>query len=137
MSHSGSPAPILAAAQPGTAAGHTHRGFYVIEDLWTAYCPGFGGDAEDLNAQTTSVALLKTLIDLIHYEERPSADGADPIRTQIAGLHVYHNIAFIEKGVNAEGGIPASVPRSTGLVNPPAPTGQDNGNGPPVASTVE
>jgi hypothetical protein len=104
-------------------------GFYVIEDLWTAYCPGFGGDAENLNNAGTSLGLLKNLIDLIHYEEQPRgarhADGAagDPayVRTHIAGLHVYHNIAFIEKGVNAEGGIPAWVPRSAKAVNPEPP----------------
>jgi hypothetical protein len=28
------------------------------------------------------------------------------------GVHVYHNIAFVEKGVNAEGGIPLWVDRN-------------------------
>ncbi|WP_204004603.1 class I SAM-dependent methyltransferase [Virgisporangium aurantiacum] len=87
-------------------------GCYVIEDLWTSYCPGFGGDA-DPAAGTTSLALLKSLIDSIHYEERTDAGatGGYP-DAELVGLHVYHNVAFLEKGVNAEGGIPSWIPRS-------------------------
>jgi hypothetical protein len=89
-------------------------GVYVIEDLWTAYCPGYGGDDRDLARTDTSMGLLKWLLDALHYEERASgrADAARGIPGQVAGLHVYRNIAFIEKGVNAQGGTPSWVPRS-------------------------
>ncbi|WP_414170153.1 class I SAM-dependent methyltransferase [Streptoverticillium reticulum] len=92
-------------------------GFYVVEDLWTAYCPGFGGDDENLDNPGTSLGLLKGIIDRIHHEER---DGADPdhVARNTVGLHVYHNIAFIQKGVNAEGRIPAWIPRSSDEINP-------------------
>lgn len=87
-------------------------GLYVIEDLWTAFAPGFGGtDAAESGAQT-SLGLVKSLVDGLHYEESPKdGAGAD---VQVTGLHVYHNLAFIERGTNAEGGIPPWVPRSIG-----------------------
>lgn len=89
-------------------------GFYVIEDLWTSYLPGYGGDDRDLNAPHTMIGLLKSLIDDLHHEERDRAEGTSPTQTEafLTGMHVYHNIAFLEKGVNAEGGIPRWMPRA-------------------------
>ncbi|MGW2425656.1 hypothetical protein ACWC0C_41540 [Streptomyces sp. NPDC001709] len=89
-------------------------GFYVIEDLWTSYLPGYGGDDKDLDAYHTMIGLVKSLIDDLHYEERDRAPGSTPTQTEayLTGLHVYHNIAFMEKGVNAEGGIPRWMPRA-------------------------
>jgi demethylmacrocin O-methyltransferase len=87
-------------------------GFYVIEDLWTAYRAGWGGaDSADSPPQT-SVGLLKSLLDAIQYEEHPA--GADPgaVAQSVVGVHVYHNVAFIEKGHNAEGGVPPWMPGS-------------------------
>jgi len=46
---------------------------------------------------TASVGLL----DAPHYEERPGRTGAHP-GDHVVGVHVYHDAAFIEKGVNAE-----------------------------------
>ncbi|MER6912308.1 hypothetical protein ABT354_11605 [Streptomyces sp. NPDC000594] len=88
-------------------------GLYVIEDLWTAYWPGFGGDRDPARSGATSLGLLKSLVDSLQHEELP----AEPDRTpsyadrHVTGLHVYHNLAFIEKGANAEGGIPPWIPR--------------------------
>ncbi|GHF28284.1 class I SAM-dependent methyltransferase [Streptomyces morookaense] len=89
-------------------------GFYVIEDLWTSYLPGYGGDDRDLNAPHTMMGLLKSLIDDLHHEERESAPDRALSQTEafLTGMHVYHNIAFLEKGVNAEGGIPRWMPRA-------------------------
>jgi MycE methyltransferase N-terminal len=88
-------------------------GFYVIEDLWTTYCPGYGGAENSVSPPTTSVGLLKSLLDGLQYEEHPPG-GAEPgySDTHVVGVHTYHNIAFIEKGRNEEGRIPAWVPRS-------------------------
>jgi len=85
-------------------------GLYVIEDLWTSYAPGYGGTDQRSAASGTSIGLLKTLADGIHYEENTGA--SEDTDDQVVGLHVYHNIAFVEKGVNAEGGIPLWVDRN-------------------------
>ncbi|MFI9379840.1 class I SAM-dependent methyltransferase [Kutzneria sp. NPDC052558] len=89
-------------------------GVYVVEDLWTSFCPGYGGDDADVNSAATSIGLLKTITDALHHEERAHVPAAVPrtLEEQAVGLHVYHNIAFIDKGVNAEGGIPEWIPRS-------------------------
>lgn len=89
-------------------------GVYVIEDLWTTYAPGFGGQAQCPAAPGTTVSLLKNLLEGVQHEEQPHAGSYEPsyLERNLVGLHIYHNIAFLEKGVNAEGGVPAWVPRS-------------------------
>jgi hypothetical protein len=88
-------------------------GFYVIEDLWTSYLPGYGGDDEDLDNPATMLVLIKSLVDALHHEERAPRPGQPTAAEQyLAGLHVYHNIAFLEKGRNAEGRIPEWIPRA-------------------------
>lgn len=100
-------------------------GVYVIEDLWTAFVPGFGGAEDPADYHATSVGLLKALVDVLQHEEQPQggayADPAvgDEARTGVTGLHVYHNIAFLEKGRNEEGGVPSWVPRSIDALVPP------------------
>ncbi|MFD9895425.1 class I SAM-dependent methyltransferase [Amycolatopsis sp. NPDC059027] len=83
-------------------------GFYVIEDLWTTYVPGYGGTEGGEGGPGTSVGLLKRLIDELHHEEWTGKAEAEPggPASSLAGMYVYHNIAFLEKGVNLEGGIP-------------------------------
>jgi mycinamicin biosynthesis methyltransferase MycE-like protein len=89
-------------------------GFYVIEDLWTSYLPGYGGDDRDMNRSDTMIGLLKSAIDDLHHEELGDAPKQELSATEagLVGVHVYHNIAFLEKGVNAEGGIPRWMPRA-------------------------
>ncbi|MFI6026217.1 class I SAM-dependent methyltransferase [Amycolatopsis magusensis] len=87
-------------------------GFYVIEDLWTAYLPDYGGTAGTEAGPKTSIGLLKMLIDAVHHEEWTGPGLADDVATSLTGIYVYHNIAFLEKGVNREGGIPRWVPRT-------------------------
>ncbi|WP_394619047.1 class I SAM-dependent methyltransferase [Lentzea sp. JNUCC 0626] len=90
-------------------------GVYVIEDLWTAYAPGYGGQETSSAGEGTSIGLLKSVVDALHHEEW-TAPGGDPDRAPYAastvGLHVYRNIAFLDKGVNAEGRIPSFAPRT-------------------------
>ena len=86
-------------------------GFYVIEDLATTYWPGFGGAEGPVSPPHTSIGMLKSLLDHLHYQERPG-DPGDPPAEHIVGVHAYHNLAFIEKGVNAEGAVPDWIPRS-------------------------
>jgi demethylmacrocin O-methyltransferase len=86
-------------------------GLYIIEDLQTAYWPGYGGDDHDLTTRATSIGMLKTLVDgLNHSEISPATTPSYPDR-HIVGLHLYHNLAVIEKALNAEEGTPAIVPR--------------------------
>ncbi|HKN55231.1 MAG TPA: class I SAM-dependent methyltransferase, partial [Amycolatopsis sp.] len=87
-------------------------GFYVIEDLWTSYLPGYGGDDRDFGVPHTMLGLLKTLMDDLHHQERDGDQAPTVTESSLVGMHVYHNIAFLEKGVNAEGGIPRWMPRA-------------------------
>jgi hypothetical protein len=59
-------------------------GVYVIEDMATAYDPEYGGGPP--GHPCTSAELVKSLIDDVHVEPRP-----------VAAVHVYEQIAFIEK----------------------------------------
>jgi hypothetical protein len=59
-------------------------GMYVIEDMATAYDPQYGGGP--VGHPGTSVELVKSLVDDVNVEPRP-----------VAALHVYEQIAFIEK----------------------------------------
>ncbi|GAA3861874.1 class I SAM-dependent methyltransferase [Saccharothrix violaceirubra] len=86
-------------------------GLYVIEDLWTSYCAGYGGDEDGPAGDGTSIGLLKRVAEGIQYRQRPGAGDPTYLERHVVGLHVYHNIAFLEKGVNDEGGVPAWVPR--------------------------
>ncbi|CAM3617741.1 class I SAM-dependent methyltransferase [Kibdelosporangium persicum] len=81
-------------------------GYYVIEDLWTSYRPSYGGSEDPADCGGTSLGLLKTLTDGLHHEELPVAGIGGYAAANVTGLHVYHNIAFIEKGRNTEGGVP-------------------------------
>jgi hypothetical protein len=82
-------------------------GMYVVEDLQTAYWPSFGGVAGATAPTHTSVGLLKTLLDDLHHAERLSAGLAGDTAGTVVGVHVHHNIAFVEKGRNEEDGLPA------------------------------
>lgn len=101
-------------------------GIYVIEDLQAAYWPGWNGNRTDLNDPATSTGFLKTLVDGLHHQDQVRAGPYQPSVTErgVVGLHVYHNIAFIEKGTNAEQPAPAWLPRD---VNPMAWAGAPAG----------
>lgn len=88
-------------------------GLYVIEDLQTSYWPGFGGNT-DPSAQGTSMAMIKSLLDGLNHQEQMRESGHKPSTAEltVTGVHVHHNLAFIEKGLNTEQGPPASVART-------------------------
>ena len=85
-------------------------GLYVIEDLQTSYWPGWNGGTTDLDEPGTSLGFLKTLVDSLHHQEHTGRTSSAQDR-MIGGLHFYHNIAFIEKSVNAEQASAAWIPR--------------------------
>jgi MycE methyltransferase N-terminal len=87
-------------------------GIYVIEDLQTSYWPGWNGDRTDVDDPATSTGFLKTLVDGLHYQERGAGEPSATER-QVVALHIYHGIAFVEKGTNADQPAPAWIPRDT------------------------
>ena len=73
-------------------------GVYVIEDLQTAYHPGYGGGPP--GTPGTGIDLLKHLVDAVHRAHlRPGQDVDAPPTAVLAvrAVHVYEKIAFIEK----------------------------------------
>jgi demethylmacrocin O-methyltransferase len=76
---------------------------YAIEDTHTSYWPTWGGST-DLNDPTTTMALVKDLIDGLNYEEFLD-DSYTPSYSDkhVVAVHCYHNLVIIEKGENNEG----------------------------------
>ena len=87
-------------------------GIYVVEDLGTAYWPSWGG-AKDPAAQYKSIEFIKALVDGLHHAEQIRDENDQPSATEatITGMHLYHNLALIEKGVNTEQGGPEWLKR--------------------------
>ncbi|MFI6999211.1 class I SAM-dependent methyltransferase [Nocardia sp. NPDC050175] len=85
-------------------------GVYVVEDLQTSYWPHFGGQTSAYDDTSTSMGFLKNMVDGLNFEE---IGGRDPARTDasIKGMHFYHNMAFIEKAENRDGGAPSWLSR--------------------------
>ena len=73
-------------------------GIYVIEDLHTSYWPQYGGDPSP-EAQATSMAMIKRLLDGLHHPWIPERASA-PFATMISAVHAYPSIVFIMKGSN-------------------------------------
>jgi demethylmacrocin O-methyltransferase len=84
---------------PLLAAG----GLYVIEDIQTSYWPQWKGSL-DLDDPTTSMAMVKRLVDGLNFEEFLD-EAYEPTYTDlnIRAVHCYHNLVVIEKGDNREG----------------------------------
>ncbi|MGW0581438.1 class I SAM-dependent methyltransferase [Streptomyces sp. NPDC002920] len=82
-------------------------GFYVIEDLHTAYWPEFGGELPPGSSATTT-GLLKDLIDDLHRCELAEGDER-PAGNHPSDISIYHNLAVLRKGIAHERGIPAWV----------------------------
>lgn len=85
-------------------------GIYVIEDLLTSYWPHWGGDP-DPSAQYRTMVMLKDLLDGLHHQEKIQTADYAPSTTEltVTGVHVHHNMALIEKGLNTEQGGPAGL----------------------------
>ena len=79
------------------------RGIYVVEDTQTAYWPTWEGDAHDRNTPATSMGFFKGLIDgLNHSEFLAPIHSPSYFEKHIVAMHFYHNLIFIEKGLNDE-----------------------------------
>ncbi len=78
-------------------------GIYAIEDTQTSYWPVWGG-SELLRDPTTTMAMVKDLLDGLHYEEFTD-DAYEPTYADrnVRSVHAYHNLVIIEKGSNVEG----------------------------------
>lgn len=77
-------------------------GIYVIEDTHTSYDERFGG-SDSADATNTSMSLVKSLIDGLNWQEFVKSRPPE-IGKHIVAVHCYHNIVFIKKGQNLEGG---------------------------------
>ncbi|WP_193611182.1 class I SAM-dependent methyltransferase [Nocardioides lijunqiniae] len=89
-------------------------GVYAIEDTQTSYWPTWGG-SEDRQDPTTTMALVKDLLDGLNYEEFLDADYEPTYSDRhVVAVHAYHNLIFIEKGLNNEGGGPTPGRKKAG-----------------------
>jgi hypothetical protein len=80
-------------------------GLYVVEDTQTAYWPECGGSSDDLLHAPTSMCLLKSFVDGLNHEESIKPGYIPSYYDQhITALHFYHNLVFVQKGRNDEGG---------------------------------
>lgn len=86
-------------------------GLYVVEDVQTSYWPGWGGSSTELNSSSTTIGFIKTLVDGLNHQEMVRESEYKPSLTDrtVAAVHLHHNIAFIENGVNTEDGAPTWV----------------------------
>ena len=92
---------------------------YVIEDTQTSYRERYGGST-DPQATHTTMSMVKSFLDGLNYEEFADADYI-PTYTElhIVGVHAYHNLVFIEKGLNNESrNFPAPPPLVTSGAGP-------------------
>jgi len=79
-------------------------GIYVIEDTQTSYWPGMGGSSLDLDQPDTTIGFLKKMVDGLNYAELDKPQhNSTYYDKHITALHFYHNIVFIQKGLNNEG----------------------------------
>lgn len=94
-----------------------HDGLYFVEDLQTALWPFvFGGREDDLTGPDHTFGFLKQFVDGLHHEEFLGDSRAPaPTDVDVTALHVYHNLAVIEKGRNADGSPGADAMRAGAL----------------------
>lgn len=79
------------------------NGVYAIEDTQTSYWPFWGGSM-DRQDPTTTMALVKDLLDGLNHEEFLDR-GYTPSYSDkhVTAVHAYHNLVFVQKGRNREG----------------------------------
>lgn len=78
-------------------------GIYAIEDTQTSYWPHFGGDARDFNKKSTTLGRAKSLTDGLNFKEIPDPDYKSSYTDKhIIGMHFYHSLVLIDKGLNSE-----------------------------------
>lgn len=78
-------------------------GIYAIEDTQTSYWREFGGREDDLTDPRTTMGWVKTLLDGLNVAElRGSARAVTYTDQHVVAVHAYHNLVFIQKGLNEE-----------------------------------
>ncbi len=78
-------------------------GIYAIEDLQTSYLAGYGGDSFNLRRRKTAMNFLKSLADSLNFQEFDNPYYQPTyFDLHITALSFYHNLAFVQKGPNAE-----------------------------------
>ncbi|MFD2909778.1 CmcI family methyltransferase [Flavobacterium ardleyense] len=78
-------------------------GYYVIEDTQTSYWQDYGGTSEDFSRAGTIYKYFKDKIDCLNAEEFIIKDYKKSYFDKyIVSMHFYHNMIFIEKGINNE-----------------------------------
>jgi hypothetical protein len=77
-------------------------GIYIIEDTQTSYWPRWGGST-DLQSRETTMALAKDLLDGLNFEEFEGEYQPSYSDQHVVGVHAYHNLVIVEKGLNNEG----------------------------------
>jgi cephalosporin hydroxylase len=82
----------------------TENGIYAVEDTQTAYWSQFGGAPPGEPAAPTSMNVLRGLVDGLNHREFPRGAEFAPsyLERHIVALHFYHNLVFVQKGVNDE-----------------------------------
>jgi len=79
------------------------NGIYVVEDTQTSYWEEMGGSSSELNRVDTIIGFLKRLVDGINYAEiEGQVYDLSNYGRYITAMHFYHNIVFIQKGLNNE-----------------------------------
>lgn len=79
-------------------------GIYVVEDTQTNYWPDYGGTSEEMNHPEQMLAFLKGLTDGLNHEEHLiPGKTPDYFERHIVSMHFYHNLVFLQKGMNDEG----------------------------------
>ena len=83
----------------------------MIEAIGVSYWPGWGGTSTDLNSPGTTAGFVKTLLDGLNHQHIMRAGEYEPTLTDrtVSGVHMHHNIAFMEKGLNTERSAPEWV----------------------------
>ncbi len=84
------------------------QGIYVIEDTQTSYWEKVGGvdwgGSKQLDAPHTSMNFFKSLLDCLNHDEFTMEEYTPTYYDKnIIGMHMYHNLVFIDKGPNNEG----------------------------------
>ena len=76
--------------------------WYVIEDVQTSYwSENYGGTNKDFNASYTMMGFFKSLVDgLNHVEYQIPEYQPTYFDRHITAMHFYHNMIFIQKGIN-------------------------------------
>ncbi len=81
----------------------SQKGMYVIEDVQTSYWKSYGGSSDNLNRTDTAMGFFKQLTDgLNHVEYRLENYEPNYFDRNIIAMHFYHNMVFLQKGLNDE-----------------------------------